>query len=72
MMMSVNNYEIIGKAIVERGGSAFQYTLKLLYRGDGTPWWTCSSGLEWPCSKEFFDSVGVGERLNITIQSETR
>jgi hypothetical protein len=65
--MSVNKYQIIGKAVVEMPG-LFQYTLKMLYRGDGTPWWTCSSSLEWVCSKEFFDSVRVEDMLTITTQ----
>lgn len=68
--MSVNNYEVVGKAAVERGGNEMQYTLKLIYRGDGTPWWTCSSGLEWPCTQEFFDSVKVGEKLKITVEKQ--
>jgi hypothetical protein len=65
--MSVNKYLVIGKAVVESVG-LFQYTLKLIYRGDGTPWWTCSSSLEWRCSKEFFDSVRVGDILTITTK----
>lgn len=68
MSQSVNEYEVIGKGTVERGGSHIQYALKLLYRGDGTPWWTCSAGLEWPTTKEMFDSVEVGDRLTVTVE----
>ena len=66
-MQAVNNYEVIGKATVERGGKHISYALKPLYRGDGTPWWTCSSSFEWPCSEDFFNSVNVTDLLSVTL-----
>jgi len=66
MQQQMNAYEVIGKATVERVGEHMSHALKLLYRGDGTPWWTTSSSLDWPVSKEFFDAVKVGDRLTLT------
>lgn len=63
---STVNYEVQGKAAVERGGGQMQYTLKMIYRGDGTPWWVCSSGFEWVCTKEFFDRASVNDVITIT------
>ena len=65
---STVKYDVLGKAAVERGGGQMQYTLKLIYRGDGTPWWVCSSGLEWVCTKEFFDSVSISDRITISAR----
>lgn len=61
-------YDVIGKATVERGGDHWSHTIKLLYKGDGTPWWTCAAGLELPVSKELFDATPVGAKITIAIE----
>ena len=69
MMQTVNNYEVVGKATTERGGKHISYALKLLYRGDGTPWWTCSSSFEWPCSEDFFNASSVGDLISVSLNN---
>lgn len=61
-------YNVIGKATVERGGDHISHAIKLLYKGDGTPWWTCSAGLDLPVSSEIFAAVKPGDEVMITIQ----
>jgi uncharacterized protein (DUF2126 family) len=68
--MNRGNYEVIGKAELERAGGCRQWALKLMWRGDGLPWWTASAGLEWPCSEAFFNSVKVGNRLTLSAEIE--
>lgn len=41
-------YEVIGRAVTRDKSSLVRHTLKLLYRGDGTPWWTCSANMDLP------------------------
>lgn len=58
-------YEVIGRATVERRDDHFQHSLKLLYRGDGTPWRTCSAGLELVVPKNF--PAKPGDFVTITV-----
>lgn len=62
-------YEVIGRALVRRQPcghpSGEQHSLKLLYRGDGTPWWTCSAALELVIPAEF--EVEPGDTVTITV-----
>jgi hypothetical protein len=68
--MTRNNYEVICKAIVEHGGGHKQWTLKLLWRGDRSPWWTASAGLDWPCDEAFFNAASIGDRISITAERQ--
>jgi len=72
MKRAVNNYEVIGKAIVEHGDGHVQHSLKLLYRGDSTPWWTCSSNLELPVYEAFFEATKHGDRITLTLSIGAR
>ena len=60
-------YQIIGKAIVERGDGHIQHSVRLLYRGDGTPWWTCSAGLDLAVSGTVFEQAQVGGFIDLTV-----
>jgi len=63
-------YEVIGRAIVRRQGDpregGEEHSLKLLYRGDGTPWWTCSAGLELPIPADF--EAQPGDFITTTLK----
>jgi hypothetical protein len=59
-------YEVIGRAVVTGFAGDVQHSLKLLYRGDGTPWWTCSAGLEMRVPADF--EAGPGDKLKLTIE----
>ena len=72
MKRAVNNYEVIGKAIVEHGDGHVQHSLKLLYRGDRTPWWTCSSNLELPVDEAFFEATKHRDRITLTLSIGAR
>ncbi len=59
-------YEIITRSVVNRASTPDQHDLKLLYRGDGTPWWACSAGLELVVSEDF--AAEPGDTLEMTIR----
>ena len=63
----VIKYEIIGKAFTEGGGGHKQYALKLLYRGDGTPWWVVTAGLALTCTEDFYNAATVGDFLSLGL-----
>lgn len=63
-------YEVIGRAVVRRRpcghDSQEQHSLKLLYCGDGTPWWTCTAGLDLVVPADF--EAEPGDFINLTIE----
>lgn len=59
-------YEVIGRAVV-RGVKSEQHSLRLLYRGDGAPWWTCTAGLDLVIPKEFEAAPGDFIELDIRV-----
>jgi len=61
------SYEVIAKSVVERIGGETQYALKLLYRGDGSPYWTVTSGLDLVCNEAVFQAATVGSFLMIEL-----
>lgn len=58
-------YEVIGRGIVQRRGMDDQHALKLLYRGDGTPWWLCNAGMELLVPPDF--EAQPGDFVTITV-----
>lgn len=61
-------YQVIGRAVVRDRSDIEQHSLRLLYRGDGTPWWTCSAGLDLGISEEF--SAQPGDFVTLTLEAE--
>lgn len=59
-------YEVIGRATVRDKSDMERHYLKLLYRGDGTPWWACSAGLELPIAENF--DAQPGDMIEIAIK----
>lgn len=59
-------YEVIGRATVSDKADYTRHYLKLLYRGDGTPWWACSAGMELPIDENF--TAQPGDTLELTIK----
>lgn len=59
-------YEVIGRAIIRDRSDLERHYLKLLYRGDGTPWWVCSAGMELPVAPEF--TAQPGDFVTLTLQ----
>ncbi len=60
-------YEVVGKAAVEELGNLKTYSLKLLYKGDGIPWWTCNASLDLKVTKEYWDQIEVGKFVELTL-----
>lgn len=58
-------YEVIGRAVVSDKSDSQRHYLKLLYRGDGTPWWVCSAGMELPIPAE--SDIQPGDFIEIEI-----
>lgn len=65
--MQVIEYSVVSKATVEHGGDAKCYAVKLLYKGDGTPWQACSAGLELPVSSALFQELRPGDTVTLTV-----
>lgn len=59
-------YEVIGRAITRDKSNLERHALKLLYRGDRTPWWTCAAGLDLPIPADC--EIEPGEFVTITIE----
>jgi len=59
-------YEVIGRAIVRDKSDLERHYLKLLYRGDGTPWWICNSGLEFMIPSD--SDIQPGDFVEIQIE----
>jgi hypothetical protein len=62
-------YDVVGRAALERGGGHQSHYLKLLYKGDGTPWWICNASLSLAVSPEMYDAATPGTHVTITIES---
>lgn len=69
-------YEVIKRSVVttkprklpdeDAHASHVQHTLTLLYRGDGTPWWTCSASLNFMVPADFVSEPG--DMIEITLK----
>lgn len=59
-------YEVIGRAVVVEKSGLNRHYLKLLYRGDGTPWWACSAALELLIPEDF--EASPGEMIKLSIE----
>lgn len=59
-------YEVIGRASLHDKSDLVRHSLKLLYRGDGTPWWTCSAGLELPIPADL--DIQPGDFVMLTLE----
>lgn len=64
---AIVHYEIIGKAVVQDCAGPDRHAIRLLYRGDGTPWWTCSSGMDLPVPADFLGKPGDKIRLTVEV-----
>lgn len=60
-------YDVIARSIVQRQAMPDQHAIKLLYKGDGTPWWTCSAGFELAVPEDF--PAKSGDSVTITIST---
>lgn len=61
-------YEVIGRAVVRGRADPERHYLKLLYRGDETPWWVCNAGLELLIDPEF--TAQPGEYVTLTLERD--
>lgn len=61
-------YEVIARAVVRDKSSLPRHYLKLLYRGDGTPWWACSPSMDLPIPEDF--PAKPGEIVTLTLSVE--
>lgn len=61
------HYEVIGVAFVEGMGGHSEKYVKLLYRGDGTPWWCASAGMEMRVPLEFDVKPGDKIKIGVTV-----
>jgi hypothetical protein len=65
--MASIRYEIIGRAVIRDKSELERHYLKLLYRGDGTPWWACSAGMELPIPADFEAKPGQFVTISIKV-----
>lgn len=59
-------YEVIARGVVRDISAIERHALKLLYRGDGTPWWTCSAGMDLPIPADC--AIQPGDFVTLTIE----
>ena len=63
-------YEVIGRAIVHDKSDWACHYLKLLYRGDGTPWWICNAAMELKIPET--SDIQPGDFVEIEIRKVAR